>query len=236
LSLKRICDSSFAMSIVSLPSINASDLPALGERVYMILREAIVDGTLASGAKLSERTLAASLMVSPQPVREALRRLEAEGLAESRPRSGTWVAELSDDRLIEMGRIRAELEGLAAGIAAKRRSPVDQMALQARLIAVHTASASGDEEALAIANAALHDCIHAIAGNKLLTRSLQALKAYHLISTRRILVKENQIAQSLGEHTAITSAIVAGDVETAERLMRAHTLRSIKVAFPDARL
>jgi DNA-binding GntR family transcriptional regulator len=222
------------MTEAGLSPIVADDVPSLSERAYQALREAIIDGTLAQGAKLSERGLAAALGISPQPIREALRRLEGEGLAETRPRSGTYVTELPVDRLVEMGRIRAVLEGVAAGIAARRRTAVDVAALQARLIAVHSASANGDERALAIANSALHDTIHAITGNALLIRSLHALKAYHYISTRLILVRENQIEQSLAEHTAIVAAVMAGEADRAEELMRAHTMRSIVVAFPEA--
>ena len=218
------------MTTTKLPPLLQDDPPTLADRAYLSLRDAILEGTLAPGMKLSERGLAAMLGVSPQPVREALRRLEGEGMAETRSRSGTYVAELSVDRLLEMGRIRSALEGVAAGIAARRRTPVDIAALRARLTAVRSATASGDERRLAAANAQLHETLHAIAGNALLIRSLQAVNAYYHISTRRILVHKSEVSASLAEHTAIVEAVIAGNADEAEALMRAHTGRSVDVA------
>jgi DNA-binding GntR family transcriptional regulator len=218
------------MDTMKLPQLLQDDLPTLADRAYLSLREAIIEGTLAPGMKLSERSLAAMLGVSPQPIREALRRLEGEGMAETRSRSGTYVAELSIDRLLEMGRIRVALEAVAAGIAARRRTPVDIAALNARLAAVRSASASGDERRLAAANASLHETLHAITGNALLIRSLQAVNAYYHISTRLILMRKNEVSASLAEHSAIVAAVVAGNADEAEALMRTHTSRSVEMA------
>lgn len=218
------------MTKVKLRSLHQDDAPSLADRAYLNLREAIVEGTLAPGDKLSERGIATMLGISAQPVREALRRLEGEGMAETRPRSGTYVADLSVDRLLDMGRIRAALEGVAAGIAARHRTPIDIAALRARLIEVQSASASGDERRLAVANASLHVTLHAITGNALLIRSLQAVNAYYHISTRRILMRKNEVSASLAEHTAIVAAVIAGNAIEAEALMRAHTSRSVEMA------
>ena len=102
---------------LTLDTLSTEDLRPLADRAYERLREALVEGTLPPGAKLSERGLAQALGVSAQPVREALRRLEGEGMVETRPRSGSFVAALDTARLVEMGRIRAALEGAAAGLA-----------------------------------------------------------------------------------------------------------------------
>lgn len=218
------------MAQSKLPSLDLSDTPSFADRAYHCLREAIVEGTFAPGDKLSERSIASMLGISPQPVREALRRLEGEGMAETRPRSGTYVADLSVERLLDMGRIRSALEGVAAGIAARRRTPMDIAALRARLIEVQSASASGDERRLAAANASLHATLHAITGNALLIRSLQAVDAYYHISTRRILTRKNEVSASLAEHTAIVEAVIGGDAVEAEARMRAHTSRSVEMA------
>lgn len=222
------------MAIDRLIPLVTEDTPSLADRAYGALREAIVDGTLDGGTKLSERSLALALGVSPQPVREALRRLEIEGLAETRPRSGTYVASFTEDRLIEMGRIRAALEGLAASIAAVRRTPEDIAALERCLDVVALRSAEGDDRRLAAVNDVLHETIHTITGNPVLIRSLKAMKAYYHISSRRILVRPAQHGQSLEEHTAIVRAIIAGRAREAEKLMQNHTLRNLRVAFPAA--
>lgn len=209
------------------------DLRPLADRAYERLREAIVDGLLTSGTKLSERGLAAALGISAQPVREALRQLEAEGMVETRPRSGSFVAPQDTARLVEMGRIRAALEGAAAGLAARRAKPADIAALRCRLSAMRAATELGDPAVLRRANEAFHDTLHAICGNSFLIRSLNALGAYDHIGRARALAAENEPPQALDEHAAILNAIAGGEAEAAEALMRAHTLRSLAVAFPE---
>lgn len=212
----------------------SEESPPLSERAYLRLREAIVDGTFGAGTKLSERSLAAALGISPQPIREALRRLEGEGMVESRPRSGTFVAQLTEERVIEMGLIRAALEGVAAGIAAHRASAADVAALRVRVVAIRSATNAGDWAALADANDQFHRTLHAITGNTFLIRSLQALRAYFHISSARILRRSEELEQALAEHSEILDAIATGESDRAEAVMRAHTLRSLSVAFPQA--
>ena len=227
------CYTQLSMMEVPLTALAASNDPPLAERAYLRLREAIVDGTLAAGSKISERSLAAALGISPQPVREALRRLEGEGMVDSRPRSGTFVAELTPARLAEIGHIRAALEGAATGIAARRATPADIAALRARLAAIRSATALGDAAALAEANDSFHRTLHAITGNAFLIRSLQALRAYFHVGSRRVLGGEEQFRQAQAEHAAIVEAIAAGEADRAEDLMQAHALRSLRVAFPE---
>jgi DNA-binding GntR family transcriptional regulator len=219
------------LALSPLPS--EEDLRPLADRAYERLREAIVDGLLPSGAKLSERGLAAALGISAQPVREALRQLEAEGMVETRPRSGSFVASLDTARLVEMGRIRAALEGAAAGLAARRAKPADIAALQSRLAAMRAATVLGDPAVLRRANEGFHDTLHAIGGNGFLIRSLHALGAYDHVGRARALAAKDEPPQALDEHAAILDAIATGDTEAAEALMRAHTLRSLAVAFPE---
>jgi DNA-binding GntR family transcriptional regulator len=100
---------------LALQPLPPDHIRPLADSVYERLVGAIVDGSLPPGGKLSERSIAAALGISAQPVREALRRLEGEGMVETRPRSGSSVARMDTRRLAEMGRIRAVLEGAAAG-------------------------------------------------------------------------------------------------------------------------
>lgn len=217
-----------------LTPLVTEDVHTLADRAYLRLREAIVDGTLASGTKLSERGLATALAISAQPIREALRRLEGEGMVESRPRSGTYVASLDPARLIDMGRIRVALEGVAAGLAARRASPSDVAALRTRLAAVRAATSLGDAVALAAANGALHDALHALTGNPFLIRTLHALRAYYHVSSSRVLAGPDEPPHALAEHAAIVEAVASADAAAAEERMRAHTLRALLAAFPEA--
>ncbi|WP_431280885.1 GntR family transcriptional regulator [Humitalea sp. 24SJ18S-53] len=206
---------------------------SLADRAYGRLRSAIMVGGLEPGARLSIRTLAADLGTSAQPVREAIQRLEGEGLVETRPRSGSFVSVLDQARLVEMGRIRAALEGSAAGLAARRAKPADVAALQARLDTMQAATKAGDAAALFDANEAFHITLHAITGNAFLIRSLHALRAYYHLGRVRVLTRPGQPDVALAEHAAILAAVEAGDPDSAEALMRAHASRSLAVAFPE---
>ena len=116
------------MSTAVEPFAEAETL-SLGERAYRRLRDSIVQGTLSAGSRISERSLASALGISAQPVREALRRLEQDGLVVTLPRRGTIVAEFGLERLAELGRIRAALEGVAAALAAERMTGEDLASL-----------------------------------------------------------------------------------------------------------
>jgi DNA-binding GntR family transcriptional regulator len=95
------------------------------------------------------------------------------------------------------------------------------------------ATEQGDTVALRLANEAFHTALHAICDNPFLIRGLQALRAYDHIGRARVLASDDQPRQALAEHAAILAAIAARDPDAAERQMRAHTLRSLAVAFPE---
>src|SRR4051794_34334172 len=150
---------------------------SLGERAYRRLRSSIVQGTLAAGARISERGLASALGISAQPVREALRRLEQGGVGVTPPRRGTVVAEIGPERLAELGRIRAALEGVAAALAAERMSEADLAALAQVVRQMRAATAAADHKMLGNCNERFHVLVQGATGNLFLIRSLEALHA-----------------------------------------------------------
>ncbi|MCQ4160637.1 FCD domain-containing protein [Roseomonas sp. GC11] len=134
-----------------------------------------------------------------------------------------------------MGRIRAALEGVAAGFAARHATPEDLRVLRERLAAMRAATEAGDAAALRLANEAFHTALLAISDNDVLARGLQALRAYDHIGRARVLAADDgQPRLALAEHAAILDAVAAGDEVVAEERMRAHALRSLAVAFPEA--
>jgi DNA-binding GntR family transcriptional regulator len=206
------------------------DTLSLAERAYRRLRDAIVQGALAPGSRISERGLATALGISAQPVREALRRLEQDGMVVTLPRRGTVVAEFGPERLAEMGRIRAALEGAAAALAAQRGDAAALAGLDVQLAAMRAATEAGRADLVSDANERFHALIHTATGNVFLIRSLAALRAYdHFGRIRALGATPQELPRALAEHAGILDALRAQDAETAESRMRAHVLRSLEV-------
>jgi DNA-binding GntR family transcriptional regulator len=201
---------------------------SLGERAYRRLRDGIVQGTLRPGSRISERSMANALGISAQPVREALRRLEQDGMVVTLPRRGTVVAEIGPERLAELGRIRAALEGVAAALAAERMSGEDLAALAGVVRGMRGATAAADTEALAELNERFHAILQGATGNLFLVKSLEALRAYDDLGRLRALGSTpKDMPKALREHAGILAALRARDPALAEARMRHHVLRSL---------
>lgn len=205
-----------------------ADTLSLGERAYRRLRDSIVDGALAPGARISERGLATALGISAQPVREALRRLEQDGMVVTLPRRGTVVAEFGPERLGELGLIRAALEGVSAALAAERLTAAGLAELGEVVATMRRATTVADIEALAEANERFHALLRAATGNAFLVRSLEALRAYDPLGRPRALGSTpRELPRALREHVGILAALQKRDPTLAEARMRAHVLRSL---------
>jgi DNA-binding GntR family transcriptional regulator len=211
-----------------LAPLAEEDTLSLGERAYRRLRESIVQGTLPAGRRVSERSLAQELGISAQPVREALRRLEQDGMVVTLPRRGTVVAEMGPPQLAELGRIRAALEGVAAALAAERLDADGLAALGAIVARMTAGTAAADTEALDEANEEFHALVHRATGNLFLIRSLASLRAYdHLGRHRAVGSTPRDLPKALAEHRGILSALRRRDPALAEARMRGHILRSL---------
>ena len=212
----------------TLQAFTSNETESLAVRAYIRIRDAIVDGALPADARISERRLALSLGISAQPVREALRRLEADGMVVTSPRRGTVVAQFSRDRVEEAGLMRMALEGAAAALAARRATPGDIAALRDQLRAMQPSTRSGDLVALARANERFHDIIHAMAGNPMLTHALATLRAHeHIGRVHTLRSSKYEPTLALREHAGITAALRRRNPKQAEARMRAHVERSL---------
>ena len=204
---------------------------SLSERVYDRIRDAIVSGVLAPGARVTERALAAELATSPTPVREALRRLEQEGLLERRGRRGIYVAQLPASALSEMLYVQALLRGAAARLAAQKLTDGQLHELEDLLRQMEAAAEAGAAETIYELSRRFHHAIEAASGNDLLITFLNTLDAFershHILAIREVLDNHpTLLRRSHGEHTEIARALSARDAGRAEALMRAHTLRA----------
>jgi len=193
----------------------------LREQVHEALRLAIISGHFKAGMRLNERKLAAEFGVSTSPVKEVLRRLEAEGLVRTEPRRGSFVT-FSARQAEEMTLARAALESVVAGLAARNASGQDLKRLRGVLAQMKAAIAQNDAEQLVAFNESFHDTIRAASGCTYLITLLDTLRAFNHGTRVSVLSKEDVRAASLHEHTAIFKAIEAHDVSRAEALMRSH--------------
>jgi len=198
---------------------------SLREHVHRALRQAILSGKFASGSRVNERRLAEQLGVSTTPVKEALRQLEADGLVETKPRSGV-IVKFDYAWAEEMILARAALESTIAQLAARRISVEEQAELGAILDAMREATERGGPEDLITLNETFHDAIHSIARTKYLGQLTDRQQVYDSSARRVIHLDPQERENALSEHVAIGEAIIAGNAALAETCMREHVLRA----------
>ncbi|WP_217648738.1 GntR family transcriptional regulator [Falsiroseomonas stagni] len=190
-----------------------------GQEAYARIRAAIRDGTLAPGLRLTETDLAARFGVSRTPVRQAIARLESEGLLTHEARRGLTVTRPDHAQVVELYVMREVLEGAAARLAAQHASATEIGAM-AELVASEPACFN-DARALAETNQRLHGLLYLAAHNRYLLRSLEQLGAtMALLPT--LLTVGGRAAQAHAEHQAILAALQARNGEAAEAAARAH--------------
>ncbi len=199
----------------------------MAESVYQKLRDHIVFGHLQPGERLAEKQLAAQMGVSRTPVREAIFRLEREGLIQVLPRQGAMVRRLSLEEARQVYEVRALLEGLAAQLAARNR-PADTLAeLRQVLDASRQVMAAQDTRELIRHNNRFHDLIVEMAGNQVLHTILSQLRSQvNLLRITLWSVFPGRSEQTLAEHESIYAALAAGDEEGAQAAAQAHIANS----------
>jgi DNA-binding GntR family transcriptional regulator len=192
----------------------------LRDRIHGRLRAAILSGELSPGTPVIEAELATRLGASRTPVREALRRLEAEGLLDSRGLRGTVVRALKDDEVACVFEIREALESLAARRAARTLREPDLRKLEHIVESMRASVDDADE--MARHDTAFHDTILAVAQGdrlkKMLTDLREELIAYRYLS----LSDPERRRATIAEHDAILCALRAHDEEAAATLTAAH--------------
>jgi DNA-binding GntR family transcriptional regulator len=187
---------------------------------YAKLRQDIMDGRLAPGYRMREQVISESLDMSRTPVREALSRLQADGLLTVQGRGGLAVAALDDAGVIELYETREALEGTAAHLAALHANPRDIAVLEAALAA--EATIAEDPVQQQRQNRAFHAAILAASHNRFLAKSLLALHDALALLGPTTLSVDGRRTKAQEEHRRIFDAIVARDSNSAEAEMRAH--------------
>ena len=213
------------MSTLGLEAI-ALDI-SIRERVYTAIREAITDTNLyeidEADLRLDERELASRLGCSRTPVREALVRLEQEGLATSVPRRGYFIARKSKAELLEIIIVWAALESMAARLVTLNASDEAVATLRAFFTQFGGQSAAKLDE-YSEANIRFHQAIIELSGCKTLSRTADSI-LIHVRSIRHRTIAENRrYERSIVDHMHIIEAIESRDADRAERLVRDHAL------------
>lgn len=210
-------------------SLLQADRPNLTEQVYEQLIEILIRGELQPGDVIVERRMAERLNASRTPVREALGRLEAEGLVYKQPSRGVTVSPFSTEAFVELLNVRQLLESEAARLAAGRipqekldsiREALEELGKQAK----PSLSDIWDVDDL------LHGAVADAAGNSLLASMIRDLRRRtHVFNAYR-----NPVTPKFGveENTALLDAIASGDQQRAHKAMAEH-IESVRIAIID---
>jgi DNA-binding GntR family transcriptional regulator len=184
------------------------------------LRERIVTGVYAPGERLTEERLARDFGVSRNPIREALRVVEAEGFVRSVPRRGVVVATPDKSTMRELFVVRHELEGFAARLASQQASAEEVTGLRSLLDEARAATERGDLAEVAALNSAFHQRVVDLAHNRWLA-ALYAPLNRHVQWVFR-LSAAHRAPHSWNEHLRLVEAIEAGDPAGAEQAAGDH--------------
>jgi DNA-binding GntR family transcriptional regulator len=215
----------------------ADERRALVDKLAATLQARVLSGALPSGTRLRQEALAEEFGVSRTPIREALRKLQEAGLVELRPNRGAHVRGLTPREIRDAYEVRAELEALAAGLAARRvhHEQLDTLheaqvqfreALERTVAAREQGLEPSDEEIArwGRANDLFHQVIQSASGNDVLTRMLAHLHRSFPRDLSRTVLRENTtlLRENVREHEAILEAIERRDAAAAHDLMHAH--------------
>lgn len=196
----------------------------LWEQTYIALERLIIHRQLPPGSRLVESDLAAQLDVSRNPVREAIRALEAAGWVEVVPRRGAHVVVPKPNEGDHLFEVRAMLEPEAAALATQRIEPAELAQLRALLQEGTDAAAAGEADRTVELNAAFHRAVFSAARNSVLTRMLVDLEKHAMWHFSAIATARGM--HSWHEHGSLLDAMADGDAERAAKEMRDHVTAS----------
>ena len=194
----------------------------LRDVVFNTLRQAILTGELKPGERLMEIHLANRLGVSRTPIREAIRKLELEGLVTMIPRRGAEVAQITEKSMKDVLEVRRTLDALSAELACERISKEEEEALKQACLNFEAVVKTKDTKAIAKADVAIHDIIAAATGNQRLIQLINNL-AEQMYRYRFEYIKDaSQHERIIEEHRIIYESIVKKDKEAAAEMAKTH--------------
>ncbi len=221
----------FPLETAIMPLRPLLSAPALIDQVHDRLLAAVVDGTLAPGERLTQESVAEMLGVSRQPVSHALQILKRRGLLVEHGKRGLVVVPVDAQRIRDLYQVREALEGLAAGLAARRvRAGLvatdERREAEAVLSAGRTLGATAAKGDLIRADVAFHSMLHRLSGNAAIAETI-AEEWPHFMRSMGLVLTEPEVPRRIWrEHAQILNAVSAGKPAEAEQLARSHVRRA----------
>ena len=203
-------------------TVNMDEFLPLRDVVFNTLRRAILTGELKPGERLMEIHLANRLGVSRTPIREAIRKLELEGLVTMIPRRGAQVAQITKKSLQDVLEVRRALDALCAELACDRITPEGKVSLKKACDSFEEATKTGDVVTIAEADVALHDIIVQATGNQRLIQLINNLSEQMYRYRFEYIKDESGHENLVNEHRMIYESIMNGDREKAAAAARLH--------------
>lgn len=197
----------------------------LTDQAYAELRTRICTGELPPGEVISEVELQETLGLGRTPIREAIRALSAEHLIDVFPRRGTFVASVDPRNLRAMSEVRAQLEPMAAHLAAERRTDADLVHFNqalARLGELERGDLREQERALIDLDSTIHQSIYQATHNAYLAADLDRYYIHSLRIWNLGLGRVGHLRQAVLEHKELLEAIIQGDADRAFNVMSKH--------------
>lgn len=195
------------------------------DQAYLALRERILQGQLKPGTALKERDLCEELNVSRTPIREALRRLSADGLAEVRPGRSIIVTFFAAEELTEIFELGIVLESFVAGLAAAKATHEDIDRLEdivSEMASLPEVIMARQNERYIKLDQAFHDMIAAIARNPRIAQILKQTMSFRVLANIFEKYEQSDFTTSIAQHRTIVSAIASGDSDWAQAAMGSH--------------
>lgn len=202
--------------------LNMDEYLPLRDVVFQTLRKAILTGELKPGERLMEIHLANKLGVSRTPIREAIHKLELEGLVTMLPRRGAMVSEISESGLKDVLEVRRDLDSFCAELASARISESEKEDLKNAYNAFNEAVATHDATIMAKADVAFHDIIIKATGNERLITIINNLGEQMYRYRFEYIKDETKRDNIMSEHKALMDSIISGNAEAARDAARKH--------------
>ena len=210
------------------PALEPLSETLLGARAYRALWTGIVSGRIEPGVQLRPDTIAEQLDISTTPVREALHRMEGDGLVMKLPYRGWFVREFTEQEVRELYEMRAALECFGIRLACERITPEELTWLREHQAVGEAALKTGDMEAYRIYNRDLHAAIMDAARNAYLSSAMGQLSLQSQVLVARTIRLVGRPSRAIEEHRELIDLIAARQDKAAQELMERHILSALE--------